>query len=106
MADPETMKENAEALEKMTEEQEVFMQETFRLSKQDMISLDEDGWAELLDRLFDIEIEDENRSSSKTEKHDRIVSRDKLIVVCKEGWSSVAVIGRIKNIHESGGNTQ
>ena len=23
-------------------------------------------------------------------------SRDKLIVVCKEGWSSVAVIGRIK----------
>ena len=88
MADPETMKENAEALEKMTEEQEAFMQETFRLSKQDMISLDEDGWAELLDRLFDIEIEDENRSS------------------CKEGWSSVAVIGRIKNIHESGGNTQ
>ena len=74
MADSETMKENAEALEKMTEEQEVFMQETFRLSKQDMISLDEDGWAELLDRLFDIEIEDENRSSSKTEKHDRIVS--------------------------------
>ena len=50
------------------------MAETFRLSKQDMISLDEDGWAELLDRLFDIEIEDENRSSSKTEKHDRIVS--------------------------------
>ena len=74
MADPETMKENAEALEKMTEEQEAFMQETFRLSKQDMISLDEDGWAELLDRLFDIEIEDENRASSKTEKHDRIVS--------------------------------
>ena len=65
MADSETMKENAEALEKMTKEQETFMQETFHLSKQDMISLDEDGWAE---------IEDENRASSKTEKHDRIVS--------------------------------
>lgn len=74
MADPETMKENAETLEKMTKEQEAFMQETFHLSKQDMISLNEDGWAELLDRLFDIEIEDENRASSKTEKHDRIVS--------------------------------
>ena len=74
MADPEIMKENAEALEKMTMEQEAFMQETFHLSKQDMISLDEDGWAELLDRLFDIEIEDENRASSKTEKPDRIVS--------------------------------
>ena len=41
MADPEIMKENAEALEKMTKEQEAFMQETFHLSKQDMISLDE-----------------------------------------------------------------
>ena len=74
MADSETMKENAEALEKMTKEQETFMQETFHLSKQDMISLNEDGWAELLDRLFDIVIEDENRASSKTEKLDRIVS--------------------------------
>ena len=74
MADSETMKENAEALEKMTKEQETFMQETFHLSKQDMISLDEDGWAELLDRLFDSEIEDENRATSMTENHDSIVS--------------------------------
>ena len=39
-----------------------------------MINLDEDGWAELLDNLFDIEIDDDNRSSAKTAKHDKIVS--------------------------------
>lgn len=74
MADEQTMRENAAALEKMTKAQEAFMKSEFHMSKQDMIALDEDGWAELLDRLFDIEIDDENRGSSRTEQHDRIVS--------------------------------
>ncbi len=74
MADQETMKENAEALRSMTKDQEAFMQQEFHMTKQDMIALDEDGWAELLDQLFDIEIDDDNRSSAKTAKHDKIVS--------------------------------
>lgn len=74
MADQETMKENAEALKSMTKDQEDFMQQEFHMSKQDMIALDEDGWAELLDQLFDIEIDDDNRSSAKTARHDKIVS--------------------------------
>lgn len=68
------MKENAEALKGMTKDQEAFMQEQFHMSKDDMIALDEDGWAGLLDELFDIEIDDDNRGSSKTAKHDKIVS--------------------------------
>lgn len=74
MADVQTMKENEAALAKMTSGQEAFMKKEFGLTKAEMIALDEDGWEELLDRLFDIEIEDENRGSAKTEKHDRIVS--------------------------------
>ncbi len=75
MADEEIMKENAEALRGMTPDQEKLMKEEFGVSKEDMIALDEDGWAELLDRLFDTEIEDDNRMSSKTAKHDRMVSQ-------------------------------
>jgi len=74
MADEETRKENMQALKGMTKDQEAFMQDQFHLSKEDMINLDEDGWAELLDNLFDIEIDDDNRSSAKTAKHDKIVS--------------------------------
>ena len=74
MADEKTRRENEIALRNMTKDQESFMQEQFSMSKDDMISLDEDGWAELLDRLFDIEIEDDNRASKKTAKHDKIVS--------------------------------
>lgn len=74
MTDAETMKENAEALRNMTKEQEAFMKEEFQISKEQMTALDEDAWEELLDRLFDIEIDDENRSSARTAKHDKIVS--------------------------------
>ena len=74
MADAETRKENEEALRGMTKEQEDFMKDQFGLSRVDMTELDADGWEELLDRLFDIEIDDDNRSDAKTEKHDRIVS--------------------------------
>lgn len=74
MADAETMRENEEALRGMTREQEEFMKEQFHVSKEDMIALDEDGWAELQDRLFDIEIDDDNRSDAKAAKHDKIVS--------------------------------
>lgn len=74
MTDAETMRENGEALKKMTKEQETFMVREFHMNRKDMIALDEDGWAELLDRLFDMEIEDENRGSSKTAHHDRLVS--------------------------------
>lgn len=74
MADQTTREENEQALKAMTADQEALMKALYGLSKEQMIDLDEDGWAELLDRLFDLEIEDENRASAKTVKHDRMVS--------------------------------
>jgi hypothetical protein len=72
--DDERIRENEQALRHMTKEQEQFLKKNFQLSKQDLILADDVLWEETLDRLFDMEIDNENHASEKTARRDRIVS--------------------------------
>ena len=72
--DDERIRENEQALRHMTNEQEQFLKKNFQLSKQDLILADDVLWEETLDRLFDMEIDNENHASEKTARRDRIVS--------------------------------
>lgn len=70
----EIREENARALRAMTKEQEEFLKKRLHVTKQELIDMDEDAWEEVVDQLFDMEIENENRASSKSAKTDKIVS--------------------------------
>jgi hypothetical protein len=74
MADQMIQEENERALRGMTKDQEEFLKKRLHLTKQELIEMDEDQWEEVVDQLFDMEIENENRSSAKTAKTDKIVS--------------------------------
>ena len=69
--DDERIRENERALRHMTKEQEQFLKKNFHLTKQELIDV---LWEETLDRLFDMEIDNENHASEKTARRDRIVS--------------------------------
>lgn len=72
--DDERIRENERALRHMTKEQEQFLKKSFHLTKQELIEADDVLWEETLDRLFDMEIDNENHASEKTARRDRIVS--------------------------------
>ena len=72
--DDERIRENERALRHMTKEQEQFLKKNFHLTKQELIEADDVLWEEALDRLFDMEIDNENHASEKTARRDRIVS--------------------------------
>lgn len=72
--DDERIRENERALRHMTKEQEQFLKKNFHLTKQELIKADDVLWEETLDRLFDMEIDNENHASEKTARRDRIVS--------------------------------
>jgi len=72
--DDERIRENERALRHMTKEQEQFLKKSFHLTKQELIEADDELWEETLDRLFDMEIDNENHASEKTARRDRIVS--------------------------------
>ena len=72
--DDERIRENERALRHMTKEQEQFLKKNFDLTKQELIEADDVLWEETLDRLFDMEIDNENHASEKTARRDRIVS--------------------------------
>ena len=72
--DDERIRENERALRHMTKEQEQFLKKNFHLTKQELIEAADVLWEETLDRLFDMEIDNENHASEKTARRDRIVS--------------------------------
>ena len=59
-------------IQKNTESQTIY--EALKHPVEELIEADDELWEETLDRLFDMEIDNENHASEKTARRDRIVS--------------------------------